>query len=91
MLQIKLLIHQVEYFRRLAHVAEQLVAWHTRVTSRARGSQQVFQTAIGQFHHDNEIAVYNFHSFQREQKRMANRLDMLKCTELLSGRRPGYL
>jgi len=43
------------------------------------------QAAVGQFHHDEQVAVDDLDAVHRQQERVADRLDVLEGAQLLGG------
>ena len=75
MLELELDVHQVEHFRGLGHIAEQLLARDAGVALRAALLEAVSQRAIRQLHDDDEVIIDVFITIEQEDERMAHRLD----------------
>ena len=82
MLQRVAIAKKVEGVGRIAHVPEQLITSNSRQAGAATLVVTVFQTRVGQFCNDREPVVDDFDPFQREQERVADRLDAMKRAEL---------
>jgi len=86
-LKIVRLIHQVEDFRRLLHVAEEFHAGDARqilLAIRVKADQQVL---VRQFGDDDHVSLYQVHALQGEEKRMAHPLHARQRAQLLFGTR----
>ena len=64
MLNLVLVVHQVQCFGRFVHVAEQFVARDARLALAAALAEAVPEVAVGQLHHDDELAIDDVESFE---------------------------
>ncbi len=84
-LQAVLLIEQVEDLGRLLEVAQQFGPRHAGPAGGLALHEQVVQAAVGQLHHDDQLAADPLDAVHAEQKRVAEGLDVLQGAQLLLG------
>ena len=82
MLQVVLLGQIVEGIGRVAQVVQQFLAIDARFAVIAAMAVMIAQTAIGEFHHDQQAAVDNLEPLERQQEGMANRFYLFERAEL---------
>ncbi len=85
MLQVELEVHEVQHLGRLAQVAEQLAARHARLPLGPILLQKLVEILVGQLGDDDQFPADVLDAVHRQQKRMANRLDMLDGPQLFLG------
>ena len=84
-LQVVLGVHQVQHFGGLLHVLQEHVAVDAGLAFFAAGAEAVPEAAVGQFGDDVEPAADQVVAVDRQQVRVADRLDALEGAEFLKG------
>ena len=79
MLQLVLIVHQVERFSGFFHVVEKLVARDAGQALGAALLEAIPESAFGQLHDNEQLAVDDVEAFQGQDVRMSNGFDAAEC------------
>ncbi len=85
MLKLILIVHQVKGFRALLHDVQKLAARNPQKPLRPAFLESIPEIAIGQLHHNQQLAVDNVVAFERENIGMTDGLHAAEGFELLFG------
>ena len=90
-LELMLRIHQVEGFRGVVQVAVQFGARNSRQALRPAFAEAVPERAVGQFRHDDQLAVDDVETLDGENEGMADGDDAFEGLEFLAGTRAFFV
>jgi hypothetical protein len=82
MLEPVSLIQQIENLGRFSQIVKQFFSRDAGQTQSSTFAKTVGQALIGQFHDDDQIAIHDFESLDREEIRMSNLADLAKPVQL---------
>ena len=77
-----LLVEIVQRVRHVAQVSEQLDSRDAPFAFLDALLKAFFQTAVSEFHHDDQMVVNHLDAFQRKQQWMLNQLDSIERLQL---------
>ena len=78
-------VHQIERFGRFVHVPQQFIARNSHQARHPTLAETIPKVAVGQLHDDNELAIDDVEAFEREDIRVADRLDPVQSLQFLFG------